>query len=275
MSLIVNKCERPLNILLVQNPKSLATKKSYKLISCLGPLHSNYSSVHRLVEAVEVDNILGVDLVVLYNFSMSSSLDPYVRSFHQDGLVDYYNWYNPVLLDTHYYGQSLLVNDCMYRYMYQADYIIVKDIDETVVPRGEYTSLINLLKDLPPTNIAEYNIRQVLFSDTLNTGGQHGLSGDDLHIKSLTNIKRSDYIWPHRSKSKYIMNPRRVVQGLVHSTRVLFGKNSSYNVSEKLALLHHYRSKSKISNNTITDNRMHIYHKEIINRIQNRLVRYP
>ena len=275
VSLIVNRCDRPINFLLVQNHKLLANKKRYNLISCLGPLHSNYSSIHRLVEAVEVDNILGVDLVVLYNFSMSSSLGPYVKSFLDDGLVHYYNWYNPVLYEARYYGQCLLINDCMYRYMYQADYIIVKDVDETVVPRGAYTSLINLLKDLPHTNIAEYNIRSVLFSDTLNPSGSDDQRVNELHIGTLININRSDYIWPHKKSSKYIINPRRVLQGHVHLSRILLGNNIVYNVPKDLALVHHYRREHKkkdLLNNTVTDRRMHFYRDEIIKRIKKRLI---
>ena len=270
VSLITNRCAKPLNLLLVQN-RYRVSNRQYRLTACIGPLHSSYSDVNRLIETVEVDNILGVDLVVLYNFSMSSSLDPYVRSFNEDGLVDYYNWYNPVLYRTHYYGQRLLINDCMFRYMYQSDYIIVKDIDETVVPRGAYTSLINLLKDLPTNRIAEYNIRQVVFPDFLKNGRPRVWVAKDLYMRTLIKTNRTAFVWPHQSRSKYIVNPRRLVQGDIHSSGVLLGNNQVYNIPEDQALVHHYRRHIDIVreflNDTVIDKRLYIYHDEIVKRI--------
>ena len=89
--------------------------------------------------------MFGVDLTVIYNVSISQRLDPYIAKHQQEGRVQVHNW-ESLLPGTWYYAQKTLIIDCIYRYMYLSEYIIVKDLDEIIVPRGNYTTLVELLE---------------------------------------------------------------------------------------------------------------------------------
>ena len=110
--------------------------------------------------------VLGVDLVVLYNHTSSAILDPYIHSFQQDALLYLYNWYHHLvqkLGNEPFFGNFVLSNDCLYRYMYRSDYIIMTDLDEVVVPDERYGTLPVLLSQITQTNISQYTLHRVCF----------------------------------------------------------------------------------------------------------------
>ena len=110
----------------------------------------DFDDINQL-EMMEVNRILGVDLFVLYNHTSFAILDPYIHSFQQDALLDFYNWYHPLVEKVGggaFYGNFILRNDCLYRYMYRSDYIIITDLDEVVVPDERYGTLPVLLSQI-------------------------------------------------------------------------------------------------------------------------------
>ena len=277
VSLVQNTCDKPLHLLRVHNEKMAGEKRLYNIAVCLGPLYNQYSDVDRLVEMVEVDQMLGVSLVVMYNISLSKELNHYVGKYQQDGIVHVYDFYHSLLNETWYYAQRVLINDCVYRYMFTSDFIVVKDIDEIIVPRGNYKSLPQLLTKIARHNIPEYNIRQFCFSDDMKNIPRSDFkekSVDEYHMRTILNVNRTREALPHRRKSKYIINPRLIYEADIHKTVRVEGVR--YDVPEELAIVHHYRREletEKFPQGTVIDTGMYRFAREIITRIKKRHIR--
>ena len=272
VSLTLTRCQTPVNLLSVQNDKSHFRAGRHRLTVCLGPLHSGYSDVSHLVETTEINTMFGVDHTVIYNFSMSEKLHPYIRQYEKEGTLHLYNCYSPMVEHSWYFAQRVLINDCIYRYMYQSDYVMVTDIDEIIVPRGNYSTLLQVLDDLPRSQVAEYNVRQVCFPDNYTNNGK--LSDPAIqkyNIRTLLHTNRSSKSRHRGQRSKYIVNPRLTTEGDIHmGTRRLTTKCKIYKVPETMARLHHYRNsmvEHPATPLTEIDTIMHNYSDEIIKRI--------
>ena len=278
VSLVQNECEKPHNLLRVHNGKMSGEKRLYNMTLCLGPLYNQYSDLNRLVEMVEVDQMLGVDLVVMYNISLSPELNHYVGKYEQDGIVQIFDFYHSLLNETWYYAQRVLINDCVYRHMFNSEYVMVKDVDEVIVPRGNYTTLPQLLANLSQDNVAEYNIRQVCFPDDMKNNPRSRFkekSVDEFNMRTILNVNRSREVLPHKRRSKYIINPRLVYEADIHNAvRV---KGVRYDVPQEHALVHHYRRKlaaERSPQGTMIDTMMYRFAREIIRRIKKRHIRF-
>ena len=278
VSLVQDKCVMPLNLLRVHNEKISDEKRLYNITLCLGPMYNQYNDLNRLVEMVEVDTMLGVDLIVVYNISFSSELNHYIGKYAQDGIMHIYDFYHSLLNETWYYAQRVLINDCVYRYMFKSDYIVIKDVDEIIVPRGNYTTLQQLLANISQDNISEYNIRHVCFPDEMNNISRSrfkGKSVDEFHMRTILNVNRSSMVMPPGRRSKYIINPRLIYEADIHTAVRVKGVHN--NVSPEYALVHHYRTKLTIEKSpqgNMVDITMYRFTKEIQMRIRKRHIRF-
>ena len=275
VSLTLSRCQTPVNLLSVQNDKSQFEAGRRRLTVCLGPLHSGYSDVSHLVETTEINTMFGVDLTVIYNFSMSEKMHPYIRQYEKEDRLHLYNLYSPIVEHSWYFAQRVLINDCIYRYMYQSDYVMVTDIDEIIVPRGNYSTLLQVLDDLPRSHVAEYNVRQVCFPDNYTSNVR--LSDPAItkyHIRTLLHTNRTSQTAPHGQRSKYIANPRYIMEGDIHNVTIkLADHNITHEVSESVARVHHYREamiKHPSARSTESDTIMHAHSENIIQRITKR-----
>ena len=252
-------------------------KRLYNITLCLGPLYNQYNGLNRLVEMVEVDTMLGVDLIVVYNISFSSELNHYIGKYAQDGIMHIYDFYHSLLNETWYYAQRVLINDCVYRYMFKSDYIVIKDVDEIIVPRGNYTTLQQLLANISQDNISEYNIRHVCFPDEMNNisrSFEKNKSLVEFNIRTILNVNRSRMVMAPKIRSKYIMNPRLIYEADIHFAYRVEGIH--YNVPPEAALVHHYRTNltKEESQGNMVDMRMYKFAKEITMRIKKTHTRF-
>ena len=252
-------------------------KPIYNITSCLGPLFNFYNQRNWLVESVELDHMLGVDLSVFPIYSISPELDLYMENFQDEGMIKVFPWYHPLLKQMEYYGQRLLLNDCLYRYMYKSKYIIIKDLDEIIVPSKNKHNLVDMLESLPMDGVAEYNIRSVIYRDDLfsnYTGGANRTLLDLYQPKTLVNAKRESRIYRHLLRSKYIILPKRVLEVNVHLSKKYVSPYDRYDVPIDLALVHHHRLPvGKARKSEIEDTEMERYAIEILNRIHKRHIK--
>ena len=275
VSLTLTRCQTPVNLLAVQNDKSQYKAGRRRLTDCLGPLHSGYSDVSHLVETTEINTMFGVDLMVFYNFSMSEKLHPHIRQYEKEDKLHLHNCYSPIAEHAWYFAQRVLINDCIYRYMYQSDYVMVTDVDEIIVPRGNYSTLLQVLDDLPSSQVAEYNVRQVCFPDNYTNHGElRDPAIKKYNIRTLLHINRTSQSAPHGWRSKYIVNPRYILEGDIHNVTIkMADHNITCKVSESVALVHHYREtmiNHPPSQSTESDTTMHAHSENIIQRITRR-----
>ena len=257
---------------------------------------------------LEVNHILGVDLMVLYNHTSSDNLYPYIQSFQRDRLLDFYNWYHPLVErkdSSHFHGNLVLRNDCLCRYMYRSDYIIMTDIDELIVPsrhfqplevvdRGSdpqsqviknlnnrYHTSPDLMTQIKQSNTAEYSFRHVCFPDQWPSdrlfNSSSSLPSDNPatknHIGTLLKTIRTGSPNYANTSTKYICKPELINIAGVHTCEKYMEHAKKYRISPDDGLLFHYRNSIRKRNMHLgskVDITMHSYADGILNAVEQR-----
>ena len=109
------------------------------MFGCIDPV--------RVVEWLEIQKILGVDRVFLYNNSVCGETTEILMPYVQQGFVEVIqnSGVKPVWTGSHYLPDdresiktraALLLNDCMYRQMYSFRFLLLSDLDEVIVPQS-------------------------------------------------------------------------------------------------------------------------------------------
>ncbi|XP_041349209.1 uncharacterized protein LOC121368539 [Gigantopelta aegis] len=70
---------------------------------------------------------------VVYNYSIGDEVKNVVNYYFSQGILELNVWNLPKV-EVHYFGQLAAVNDCVYSNRGKSKYVIVKDLDEVLVP---------------------------------------------------------------------------------------------------------------------------------------------
>ena len=275
VSLSLTRCEAPTNLLKVENDQVNYKGPRHHITACIGQIYNGFDDVNQLVEMIEVNRILGVDLVVLYNHTSSALLDPYIHSFQQDAVLDFYDWYHPLAEKAgngFFFGNFILRNDCLYRYMYRSDYIIMIDLDEVVVPDERYGTLPVLLSHISQPNISQYTLRRVCFPDNWpsNPLWINNSIVQDYHIRTLLQTKRNNDDVEFQ-KPKSILKPEYISIAENHDeSDLLYGTAKIVSPSE--TKIFHYRNTERKmrGNRKVIDVSMHRFAADIVKSIRQR-----
>ncbi len=96
----------------------------------------------RIVEWVEFNKLLGVTEINIYNSSVSKRAMSIFEHYAREGIVTIHSA-PPPIPSQEYWPRKLAVipafNDCLYKNMYRYKYMVVKDLDELIIPRKHKT----------------------------------------------------------------------------------------------------------------------------------------
>lgn len=130
-------------------------EKKGRFFVCCKPLYGVYTEtqLRHLVEWVEMNKLLGIKQIHIYNSSMTPT-EAFNRVFdyyRHKGTMFLHHLGNPLSgLATEVKSSELLqpaaLNDCLYTNMYSYDYVLVIDVDELFIP-VEHTTLDQLFDD--------------------------------------------------------------------------------------------------------------------------------
>lgn len=161
VSLVEHKCDTARNHLKVIYNKA---EKKQGFAVCATPL--NFIGVDysvRFVEWIEMIHLLGADKIFLYYLHHHRNVSKVLKYYEEKGLVQSIHFSLaggqpnlPLLQNLYLRGgvgeyittQLLVQQDCLYRNMYNYEYIVVMDIDEIIMPLAARTWK-DLLKDVP------------------------------------------------------------------------------------------------------------------------------
>ncbi|XP_046556111.1 uncharacterized protein LOC124265384 [Haliotis rubra] len=193
---------------------------------------------------MSINSVLGAGKAFLYNHSISPSTKPVLDYFIQCGQLELIQATVPeaVLDGLHYYGQVVVVHDCLYRNSYTSKYILFQDMDEVLVPNkdSDWLTLIERLKDRYPKG-GSFTLMNAFFTKTDQNGLSKSMKDSDIKLFSYySRHKILDYL----DRSKYFLIPRTVdilqIHGALHIS-------DFHDVAVDVAdgLLHHYHSDIK------------------------------
>lgn len=243
VSLISEKCQPPLNLILVQHLNKPPVRKRNFTV-CLAPLHANYSGDNELVEWIELNRLLGAEKFFVYNISTASNAARVLDFYSKRGVVEIVQFILPVdekgkLIQVHYFGQVAALNDCLYRNKYESDIIVILDLDEFIIPHYEnVTSWYGIIDELQQAET--YIFRSTFFRkewDNLDTDTQNKTEVNTHKLITLQKVQRENKIFRFGSRTKYFTRPENVSSVMIHSVT----SKGRVGVPTDIALVHHYR----------------------------------
>lgn len=144
----------------------------------------------RLVEWLELLELMGASKVFLYNLNINENTSRVLKYYERRGFVvlsqltlpgdqpnlpEYQHTYLKTKTTSKRQNELIPYNDCLYRNLYSFKYLALLDIDEIIMPLGEETSWSSLMKNVETLSLrqqnysrASYNFRNVYFFDDLS-----------------------------------------------------------------------------------------------------------
>ncbi|XP_063362126.1 uncharacterized protein LOC134651069 [Cydia amplana] len=210
---------------------------------CVKPFHYSYARDDWLVEWFELNRLLGASHFYMYNGSLSAPVACLLEQYRREGLVTLLQWKLPIVskVEIRTEGQFAAFNDCLYRSMSTAGWLLVIDVDEAVLPRRERTlpALLTALR-------ASYNTPAKAPSAFIFRNAFFYLRWEDdadAPTPLLTSRKTRRWAAPHalKNRSKYAVRPSAAIELGNHFLWEMAPGASAVGVATDRALLHHYR----------------------------------
>jgi hypothetical protein len=252
----------------------------------------------RLVEWIELNYILGVGKIYMYQLANSPRTMKILDYYQKNGKIEVINTSLPAgipneplirhaflkkRLNVKRQTELLPYNDCFYRNMYKYDYIAVVDIDEVFIPK-KHQNWTELLKDLeakslkakPTTGHSSFVFHNVYFFH--NPVDQDETHFDDIpkEYTMLQHVRRTKYNYTKPGYYiKCLHNTEKILTLHNHFPRSCLGACASYHVEKDVAQMQHYKPTcfaqkkcaEEFKNNSILDTSIWKYKDELIQRV--------
>ena len=106
---------------------------------------TNQKLFDRMVEFMAMVKVLGAQIVTVYNWNLKKELVMKILKLYPE-FIDMVHW-EKITVNLHYYGQNVMLWDCLYRNMNRVKYLAFIDLDEIIFPLSNY-SWMDMLKTL-------------------------------------------------------------------------------------------------------------------------------
>ena len=185
-------------------------KPQHNLSVCIKPLHYNFNRADQLVEFIEIHRLLGASHFTFYNHSVGEQVDCLLRRYMQSGLVEVLSWQQLDVVsqkEIRTEGIFASLNDCLYRHMFDSQFLLMIDLDELIVPRGNQLTLTGLLEAANhnmangTNRVGAYYFRNAFFYLTWP---------DDADVKSDWKTLPSKLVSLHKTRRNTKLHPHRV-----------------------------------------------------------------
>ncbi|XP_013381654.1 uncharacterized protein LOC106152575 [Lingula anatina] len=286
-SLAYNECDIPARgVLKVLNtkPTKLPVKPKFEFAVCITPMSLQYDNVNQFVEMVEMNRELGAEHFTFYNYSIGPRVAKVLKHYTKQGVADLIQWPLPIKAniwppvkgqreEIHYYGQVVALNDCFNRYMHKADFTVMTDMDEFIVPRVDMTwkKLVQSLGGMKP-HVGSFLFKNAFFKAEWPNDESlaNNKSINEFNLLTQLKTKREKKVSRPRSRSKYfVITERSRIVGIHYVWKNMPGYKDHV-VPEEIAMLFHYRNwDNPDDKNWIVDRTMHKYSDSLLRRVQN------
>lgn len=222
-------------------------RRKLKFGVCVPPLYGQIKA-KSLIEFIEFNRILGASIFMLYveNSLESISIDvrQVIRYYERQNVIVSIQWQLPFPPDDiWYHGQSLVINDCLYRNMGYFEYLAFIDIDEFIVPQGDlyaWGDILNYLSQYSPNksmHMTGMSFKSAFYSDEFS----RRVFSNEMTMAVRTNrTKHFSY-----RRNKVIVRPYKIFElGIHHVSKPMRDSDSQnvINVPTSVAHIYHYRS---------------------------------
>ncbi|XP_017556362.1 uncharacterized protein LOC108429227 [Pygocentrus nattereri] len=229
----------------------------YAFTVCISVMY-DYMNVLGLVQAMEMFKLLGVQKVAIYKINCHLDTQKVLDYYVRQGFVEIIPWTVSSYIkvsrgwkksdspgELHYFGQIAALNDCVYRYMYESQYVALQDLDELILPLKEdnWTTLIPHLEEIYQHHAGfefENNIFPISLSSNKTPENTPDLWKQFEGENMLPHVYRIPNDPNEFNNFKVIMNPRLVFKPSVHG--LLDSIGGTVRVDPKIARMYHIKS---------------------------------
>ncbi|CAL1530149.1 unnamed protein product [Lymnaea stagnalis] len=251
----INSSNLPLTVTLATSSSCSTDPKDYVTIHypprhpggialCGKISHSRALDPENVIEWFEIQRILGVDKVLIYDLDTSENVSRVFRYYQQLGILDLQPYELPgkpknrslseAFKHTSQFNQdeSMAVLECRQR-MGGYDYVISHDLDEMIIPRDN-VDLKTFLQD----HVTKYPLAAAFFfyTEFFLTTWPPTNPEEDLMVKRYrqTRVARWECY-------KYVYLTSRVLASITHVVYPVSKEFNSQQLKPDVAILHHYR----------------------------------
>ena len=194
-----------------------------------------------LISFVELNKALGASFITIWiqtiEESVYSAMIPYIES----GLVEMLDW--KVTTPIRNYGMHAACNECVYRNIHRAEYVLLHDIDEVFIPY-KHDDWFGMLDDLGKitkiTDYAGFKFESLPWRDKGNQSTIK-LKCNSIFLPYYFN---NTYRWKDvdRHRPKMMLSMDRAIAGHLHNIPYYKkGVKRCFHVPHNIGMSHHYR----------------------------------
>ena len=133
-----NKQCKPPNVSNWIHISRIESNKSVNFGICIEtPMFGKRISLNMVIEGIERNLAFGAGWITVYVQDKNPATMKVLRDYEKQGILEIVEWNlsQNDASNSHYYAESVCINDCLYRNMYRARYLIFTDLDEIIVPQ--------------------------------------------------------------------------------------------------------------------------------------------
>ena len=202
----------------------------------------------QLLDFIEMNRALGVELITLYYLAnIDSRIVSFLRDrYAKENLLQVVKW-KPFTVNEpmHYFGELLVIQECLYRNLHRVKYLAMIDIDEIVLPYTEQSLGTMMHKlDQDHGNTASFVFKNVMFFDAKTNRTSLPELCQGYEVPKFVQWKLALACqFPYGTRSKVILRTDLAVELDIHTifSAVHGHVSRSFNVPQGVAVLAHYR----------------------------------
>ena len=210
-----------------------------KFSVCVPPVFGSPDRT-KIVEFVELSQILGAEHITFYDYNANEDLLKVLNYYQSKGIVTVLPWHLPEKIDESalwYKGQLITIQDCLYRHMALSEYVSFNDIDEFLTPHKR-TYWSEMLADIDTPKHCGFQFKMAFFDPE-----KAHYKGDSKYTKlvSVTHTQRTSVL--SRVRTKCMVKPLQVFEkGIHHISKPIYADLKTEQVDPGIGFLHHYRA---------------------------------
>merc|ERR1719468_1052819 len=236
-------------------PVSWPQRNQGYLALCLGgPLRigaeeKSYPSTEMsIISFLEMQKLLGVNKVFFYGMQVPNVTKNILEYYRKDGILDYTEWNFPIGDNERfrYFGQNLLIHDCIFRTRGAFTFTMVFDLDESIIPH-KHKTLVEMLQTRKENKTSGFAVRNTFFHTHWNLTPKEQKRIYKGYAQ-VPEIPEAIYLhedvqrkWKYGQRGKYIVHPERVRKMRIHNFQQSIWDHHEQVLPLDIAQLHHHR----------------------------------
>ena len=226
----------------VQFPLKPAKKE--RMLLCLKSVYTpntpSYSpiAVEQVVEWMELNRIVGVSHVTIYNHSIPNSWDRMLKLYVREGFVNILSM-GPLRGDSFKQPRATSINDCLYQNMHLYEKMVNIDVDEVIIPKtvdNLYTMLTLVSQHASqPIEGTHYKFSNNVFYTDYPVE-------EWTQPEYLKTLRHQYHVSPDWIRPKSIIDLSTCIMVTAHECSQSFGSSYLVHVFPALGASHHYKA---------------------------------